>query len=216
MKKIFLTAIGLLALAPLLSAQVIKLSDGTFARPDRPDSELVISAEAEADIYYAPAAGGAVHITTGPAAIFYSPLNEFGGEYKIAASFTLFDTKGRDREAFGVFFGGKNLDQQNQKYAYFLLRNTGEYLIKTRDGDETASVQDWTPAPGMNLYTPDTPAGARNLLGVEAAGGKIIFRLNGKEITQIPASEINTAGIYGLRINHSIDVEAGWVEKAQN
>ncbi len=46
--------------------------------------------------------------------------------------------------AYGLFVGGQDLEGDDQKYLYFLIRRSGEFLIKTRAGDETSVVHPWT------------------------------------------------------------------------
>lgn len=184
----------------------LKVPEDWKLRLDRPNPEAIIGDDIEtADIYFVNFTPG-WHIKTGPAAIFYHPENTATGNYTISSEFHLFDPKGRNREAFGIFFGGKNLDKENQQYVYFLIRNTGEYLIKTRSGEETANIQGWTSTDAMNKFTEETKDSAANTFLVDINPDKITFYLNGTELTSIPTKGIETDGLYGMRINHSNDV----------
>lgn len=174
-------------------------------RLDHPDPEVNISSnEEEADVFFVNMVPG-WHITTGPAAIFWHPASTAKGSYRAETVIHLFDPQGRN-EAFGLFFGGSDLEEDDQAYSYFLLRNSGEYLIKNRSGSETTNVKGWSPAPAMDQYDEDSGSSVRNSLAVEVRGSKATFFVNGNEVTSVPTSELNTNGIVGLRINHRLNV----------
>ncbi len=181
----------------------LKVPEGWSVRLDHPNVETKIGDDSEtADIYFVNMTPG-WHITTGPSAIFYHPENTVSGNYNIKSKIYLFDTKGRNREAFGMIFGGKNLDKENQEYVYFLIRNTGEYLIKTRAGSETATIKGWTATDAMTMFTDKTESTAENNFEVNISAEKITFYLNDQKLTSIPSEGISTDGIFGLRVNHS-------------
>ncbi len=60
------------------------------------------------------------HVTTGPAAILWSPDSTAAGSFTVDGSIFLFPTKGRDQEGYGIFVGGQQLDGAAIK------RQTGE------------------------------------------------------------------------------------------
>ena len=174
-------------------------------RLDDPDQDVNISSnEEQADIYFVNMVPG-WHITTGPAAIFWHPASTAKGSYRAETVIHLFDPQGRN-EAFGIFFGGKNLKAEDQSYSYFLLRNSGEYLIKNRSGSETSIVQNWSLAPSMNTYSDSTESSVRNQLAVEVTGDSATFFVNDEEVATIPTSQLNIDGIVGLRVNHRLNV----------
>lgn len=174
-------------------------------RTDDPDAGATIGANPDsADIYFVNMVPG-WHITTGPAAIFYHPESTAQGTYKASTKIHLFDPKGRN-EAFGLFIGGQNLDQSNLSYTYFLIRNTGEYLIKKRIGDETEVIKNWSEAPSMQRYTADTKSSMPNTLTVEVGENEVRFFVNGEQVESLPTSKLQTDGMVGLRINHALNV----------
>lgn len=174
-------------------------------RLDHQDQDVSISSDEDnADIYFVNMVPG-WHITTGPAAIFWHPASTAEEGYRAETVIHLFDPQGRN-EAFGIFIGGENLEAENQSYSYFLLRNSGEYLIKNRSGSETSVVKNWSPAPSMNTYSEDTESSVRNQLAVEVDGDEVTFFVNDEEVATVPNSELNIDGIVGLRINHRLNV----------
>lgn len=183
-------------------------------RLDNPDESVTIGSDPEsADIYFVNMKPG-WHITTGPRAIFWHPASSTEGTYRAHTKIHLFDPKGRN-EAFGLFFGGLNLKDENQTYTYFLLRNSGEYLIKKRIGDETRLVKDWTKTDAMATYTDTTQSSVPNALSVEVVENKVSFFVNGKQVETLDKNQVDTAGYIGLRVNHRLNlhIEDFGVEK---
>jgi len=185
----------------------LEVPDGWEVRLDRDMDNVIISSDADsADIYFVNMTPG-WHITSGPAAIYYHPGNTAAGEYKLSATLHLFDPGNRNREAFGIFLGGTNLSGEDQRYLYFLIRNTGEFLIKERIGSETEVIQNWTSADSINLFTEDmNDSSAENTLSVSVSGSKLLFSINNNEVASVTAGNYPTDGLYGLRVNHSINL----------
>lgn len=177
-------------------------------RLDRPSDDVVIGSDKEtADIWFVNMTPG-WHITTGPAGIFYHPASTAEGTYRTETLIHLFDPQGRN-EAFGLFIGGQNLDADNLSYDYFLIRNSGEYLIKRREGSETSLIQGWTPHDGIRTYGPDSGDSVPNTLAVEVGDEEVGFFINGEEVERLPKSDLQTDGVVGLRINHRLNVHVG-------
>lgn len=185
--------------------QNLQVPEGWVVRTDHPEEEFIIGAHPDSsDIYFVNMTPG-WHISTGPAAIFYHPANNTQGNYQVTASIYFFNPGERQREGYGVFIGGNNLENENQEYIYFLLRNTGEYLIKKRQGEETSVIQDWTPHDAIVIYDNPEVSSVKNDFSVNVSADSIRFMLNGKALVQIPAAGHSTSGHFGLRINHGVN-----------
>lgn len=185
----------------------LHIPEGWTVRFDNTSETFTLSAKPDTgDIYFVNMTPG-WHITTGPRAIFYHEDNTASGNYTLSSKIYLFDTQGRDREGFGLFIGGQNLDNDQQEYLYFLLRNTGEYLIKLRKGDTTETIVDWSEAKAMNRFTSGAEdITAENKLTVQVQDGKLSFLVNDELLTSLDASGFTTEGQYGLRVNHAINL----------
>lgn len=173
-------------------------------RLDDPSDDFTIGSSEEDDIYFVNMEPG-WHITTGPRAIFYPDDKTAEGNYTVSSQIYLFDP-GDYNEAFGIFIGGENLQEDHQTYTYFLLRNSGEYLIKKRDGNETHLVKDWTETDAMDVFTDETESSVPNTLRIEVIDDEVAFFVNDQEVERLPSEEIDTDGIAGLRINHRLNV----------
>ncbi len=147
------------------------------------------------------------HVTTGPAMIAWHPDSVAAGNFRVESQTFLFDPGGR-REAFGFFVGGSDLQGPDQRYTYFLLREGGEFLVKTRAGTETTVVHDWTAHPAIVSYAtkPEDAGTAENVLALEAAGDQLRFWVNGELVWTGPRAELATDGVFGLRVNHGLNL----------
>lgn len=155
--------------------------------------------------------GSGIHVTAGPAAIYWNPSNAPSGNYAVSATFN--QTKASAHpEGYGLIVAGQNLDTPNQSYAYFIVRQDGKFLINHRANDSTVhKIVDWTANPAVKAI--DETGKASNTLTVEADASQVHFLVNGTEVHVLPRSVIDggeghsgTAGIAGIRVNHNLDV----------
>tara|TARA_R110000868_G_scaffold408293_7_gene691068 strand:- start:15827 stop:16537 length:711 start_codon:yes stop_codon:yes gene_type:complete len=219
MKKIISTLILILIVSPILFAQGmpdpkvaqgenLKVPEGWEVRLDRPQENLVISSDPDSgDIYFVNMTPG-WHITTGPRAIFWHPENNVEGDYTVSTSIHLFDTKGRDREGFGLFFGGSDLKGDGQEYIYFLIRNTGDYLIKSRKGTETENITNWIASESIVKYKAGSEETALNKLSVKVWANTVDFYINDQMVMGVTTGDVSltTDGLFGLRVNHAVNL----------
>lgn len=174
-------------------------------RLDKADANVVIGDDSEsADIFFVNMVPG-WHITTGPAAIFHHDGSTASGDYTAEAIIHLFNP-GERREGFGLIIGGEDLDGENQAYDYFLIRNSGEFLIKRRRGEETENIQPWTASDHIVRYTDPEVSSVKNVLSVEVAGESVMFKINGETVAQYAKDAIKTDGKVGIRVNHALNL----------
>lgn len=184
-------------------------------RLDKADSDVVISEDRDnADIFFVNMTPG-WHITTGPRAIFYHPGSTASGDFRAEASIHLFPP-GERNEAFGLLFGGRELDEPGQAYDYFVIRNSGEFLIKRRNGEETSTIRPWTAHEAIVTYGPETRGTATNVLGLAVEGNEVAFLVNGSEVARLPRSEVRTDGLVGLRVNHHLNLHVSMLSVEAN
>lgn len=154
--------------------------------------------------------GNRWEVRTGPAHIVYAAKDSASGVYAVTTTIQQLE-KPRHPEAYGVFFGGQSLDDRaKEKYGYFLVRGTGEYLIKVRDGTETTTIVNWTANP--NVPKEDAAGKASYALKVHFAPDTAHFLVNDKLVAAVPRASLPTNGIAGLRINHNLHVAVEPVE----
>lgn len=156
------------------------------------------------------------HVTTGPATVLYHPDRTASGSYSVESEIFLFDP-GERREGFGFFVGGQDLAGDGQAYTYFLIRRTGEYLVKRREGADTHVVQDWTAHDAIVSWDERgaEDATVKNVLSVEVGADDIAFFANGEELVRLPKDGLPTDGVVGLRVNHGLNLHVTSLEVEQ-
>ena len=203
-----------IAAATALTATTALATTPATAQEDPPDLEFPEGWEVRfdqegpgMDDLYLVAMPPGLHITTGPAMIAWHPDSVAVGDFRIESETYLFDPEGR-REAFGFFVGGGDLRGPDQRYTYFLLREGGEFLVKTRSGGSTAVVHDWTPHGAIMSFAtrPEERATAKNVLALEAQGDELRFFVNGEQVWSGPRGDLATDGVFGLRVNHRLNL----------
>jgi hypothetical protein len=153
--------------------------------------------------------GDSWEVTTGPAHIVYAAKDSANGSYTATARFEQLQAPTHP-EAFGLFVGGRDLDGPGQRYTYFLVRGTGEALVKVREGAQTRDVLAWKPNAAVSKA--DASGRATYRLAVRVGADSVRFLVDDKPVAAVAKSAVPTDGIAGLRINHNLHVRTGPVE----
>ena len=151
--------------------------------------------------------GDTWQIDNGPAVVLWHPGMEASGDYTLSATFSQISGKGMVHGT-GLVFGGNAIDGADQAYTYFMIRGSGDFLVKTRQGEETfwvAPTDGWTPSDAVNQT--DENDQHMNELAVQIDGDDAVFMINGAEVLRIAKSEIPADGLYGVRANHQMTVQ---------
>ena len=195
-----IAALALVAVAPLV-AQAPK---GWMVRADR--STSATDPDGAGTIKFV-TMGTGFHATNPAAAVFWNPANTATGNYSLKASFILQKPSGHTNY-YGLVFGGEGLEGPRQSYTYFLVAQDGTWLIKKRNGDSGPdSVKDVAPkTPNDAVRKPDDTGKSTNALEVRVGGDKIDYVVNGTVVHTMPKTGVKTDGIYGIRVNHLLEV----------
>ena len=107
---------------------------------------------------------------------------------------------------YGLVFGGQGLESSSQQYLYFTVAQDGTWLIKRREGDVNTQTVAQQASPVVKR--PDATGKSINGLEVRVLAGKIDYVVNGSVVHSTPRTGLTakTDGIYGIRINHVLDV----------
>jgi hypothetical protein len=161
------------------------------------------------DVKYTPSSGR-WEVRTGPAHIIYATRDSARGTYTVSATFDQLEAPSHP-EAYGVFIGGQNLDGPAQRYTYFIVRGTGETMVKVRDADSTRTVIGYkTTAPKA-----DASGKATYRLAVRVSADSVRFLVDDKPAGAVARAAVPADGIVGLRINHNLHVMTGPVTIAK-
>ena len=150
--------------------------------------------------------GAGFHVTTGPAVVLWNPSNTATGTYTVRGTFHLMKPSGHVNY-YGLVFGGGNLEGARQNYLYFLVGQNGTFVVKHRAGDTmTHDVAGRTPHAA--IAKPADGGASVNNLEVRVGADKIDYVVNGTVVHTTPKAGMTarTDGIWGVRINHELDV----------
>jgi hypothetical protein len=152
--------------------------------------------------------GAGMHVTSGPAAIYYNPSNVFTGEFTVSATFANRTTAGH--EALGVFIGGQQLQDSTQRYLYLVVKPaSGEILISQRTGDGKPKAIEPLRADAAVMREPAGGGAASNKVSIRVEKDSVKFLVNEKVVRSLAKTQLNgmtTDGLVGLRVNHNLNV----------
>lgn len=149
--------------------------------------------------------GGGFHAVNPQAAVYWNPADTASGTYTIKATFTLLEPSNHTNY-YGLVFGGHDLEGANQSYIYFMVAQDGTWLLKTRKGNDTQEVARRQKSSAVKV--PDATGKSVNVVEVRVGGDKVDYVVNGTVVNSTPKSALGmtTDGIYGLRVNHFLNV----------
>ena len=148
--------------------------------------------------------GTGFHATNPIAAVYWNPANTAKGPYTVKGTFTLNEPSGHNNY-YGLVFGGSGLEGPDQAYLYFLVAQDGSFLVKRRAGDAvTDNVVAKTPHAAIRK--PDATGKSTNVLEVRVQADKVDYVINGTVVGSTPKAGLTTDGIWGIRVNHLLNV----------
>lgn len=157
-------------------------------------------------------AGSGFHVETPSAAVFWQPGNTVTGNYTLKGTFTLNKPSGHTN-FYGLVFGGSALEGADQKYVYFMVAQTGAWLVKSRTGETTSATFPGLAGAVRNgavvnevVKKPDASGKSVNTLEVRVQADKVDFVVNGTVVHSAPKAGLTTDGIWGFRSNHLLDI----------
>jgi len=197
--------LALAALAPL-AAQAPK---GWKMRVDR--STSASDPDGSGNIQFV-TSGSGFHATNPQAAVYWNPSNTATGAYTIKGTFTLMKPSGHNNY-YGIVFGGSDLEGPQQQYLYFVVAQNGSWLIKRRNGD--AGTENIAPkTPNDAVQKPGADGKSVNNLEVRVGADKIDYVVNGTVVHSMPKGALKTDGVYGIRVNHLLEVQVDGLAKS--
>ena len=115
-------SVVLLAFAAPVAAQA---PEGVMMRVDRSSNPQDPDDVPEVTIT---AVGDGFQVSTGPAVMLWREDQRASGNYTLSGRFTLLEPSSH-RNYYGLVFGGRNLTSENQWYLYFVVAQTGEFVV---------------------------------------------------------------------------------------
>ncbi|HQZ37693.1 MAG: hypothetical protein IT180_11645 [Acidobacteria bacterium] len=196
-RLILVSTLLALALVPLAAQS----TSGWKVRADR--STSASDPDGAGEIKFT-ARGKGFHAVNPAAAVYWHPSNTATGNYTLKGTFTLNKPSGHNNY-YGLVFGGSGLEGADQSYLYFLVAQDGTFLVKRRMGDaKTDNVVAKTA--NAAIKKPDASGQSTNTLEVHVMADKVDLVVNGTSVHSMPKADLKTDGIWGVRVNHLLDV----------
>ncbi len=149
------------------------------------------------------AVNGGFRAVAPQAAVFWQPTGSAVETYTLKGTFALNELSNHPNY-YGLVFGGRDLEGATQSYAYFTVAQNGTWLIKKRQGEVASDV---TPrGASAAIRRPDAAGKSSNDLEVRVGAANVDFVINGTTVHSIPKADVATDGLYGMRVNHFLDV----------
>ena len=148
--------------------------------------------------------GTGFHATNPQAAVYWNPTNTATGDYSLKGTFTLIRPSSHTNY-YGLVFGGGELEGSGQNYIYFLVGQDGTWLLKHRSGNAAHNVAKDSNAA---VKQPDASGKSTNALEVRVLSDRIEYVVNGTTVHTTPKTGMTakTDGLYGIRVNHLLEV----------
>jgi hypothetical protein len=159
--------------------------------------------------------GDAMHVTTGPAVVYWNPANKASGDYTVKATFTepKYMNLNDHAHPYGVFVAGNDLGTDQQSLLYCAAYGNGTFIVR---GFGPASFRMGTGRAEANAAihkadAKDQPVTQEIALSVK--GDKVECAINGTTVASYAKADAvgagklkSTDGVYGIRSGHNTEV----------
>jgi hypothetical protein len=159
--------------------------------------------------------GSGLHVTTGPAVVYWNPANMATGNYTVKATFSEREYMGLNDHAhpYGIVIGGNDMGTDNQSYLYCAAYGNGNFIVRGfgpaafalnggRQGQMSEAVNK-AAAKGQPVTQE---------IAVMVTADKVECAINGKTVASYPKSDVvaagklkSTVGVFGIRFGHNTD-----------
>ncbi|MDF2774417.1 MAG: hypothetical protein K0S86_3917 [Geminicoccaceae bacterium] len=158
--------------------------------------------------------GNALHVTTGPAVVYWNPSNTATGNYTVKATFTeaKYMNLNNHPHPYGIVIGGNDLGTDNQSYLYCATYGNGTFIVRGfgpapfqlngRRGEANEAIKK-AAGPGQSVTQE---------IAVSVKGDKVECAVNGTVVGSYDKSAVvgdgklkSTDGVYGVRFGHNTE-----------
>jgi hypothetical protein len=158
--------------------------------------------------------GSGIHVTTGPAIVYWNPANKAMGDYTVKATFTepKFMNLMEHAHPYGLFIGGNDMGTASQSLLYCMAYGDGRFIVR---GFGPTPFQlggrRGAPAPSVNKAAgKDQPV--TQAIEMSVRGDTITCTINGAVVATHSKAEAvgegklkSTDGIWGVRFGHNTE-----------
>jgi hypothetical protein len=155
-----------------------------------------------------------LHVTTGPATIYWNPGNKASGDYTVSAKFTepKYMNLNDHPHPYGIFIGGNDLGTDQQSLLYCAAYGNGNFIVR---GFGPAPFRLGNRAPEFNAAVHKAPAAGQPVtqqIAMTVKGDTVNCAINGTVVASFAKSDVvaagklkSTDGVYGIRFAHNTE-----------
>ena len=157
--------------------------------------------------------GNMLHVTTGPAVVYWTPTNTASGDYTVSATFRepKYMALNTHPHPYGIMIGGNDMGTDQQSYLYCAAYGTGNFIVR---GFGPAAFQlngRGAPNPAVNKAA-GVGEPVSQQIAVSVKGDKVECAVNGTVVGSYDKATIVTAGrlkstngVFGIRFAHNTE-----------
>jgi hypothetical protein len=170
--------------------------------------------------------GQGMHVTTGPAVVYWNPANTASGNYTVEATFTEQKFMGLNDHPhpYGIVIGGNDMGTDNQSYLYCAAYGNGNFIVR---GFGPGSFQMNGGRQGQASDAVNRAAAAgqpvTQKIALRVSADKVECLINDKVAGTYPKADLivpgklkSTDGIYGIRFGHNTDAHIAGLKMTKN
>jgi hypothetical protein len=169
--------------------------------------------------------GKDLHVTTGPASVFWNPANKAAGDYTVKATFKepKYMNLNDHPHPYGIAIGLNDVGTAQQSYLYCSAYGNGNFIVRGF-GPEAFQVNGRRGEPNAAVHkaaAKDEPV--TQDIAVSVKGDKVECSINGTVVGSYDKSAVvgagklkSTDGVYGIRASHNTDVIVSGLTMTKN
>ena len=170
--------------------------------------------------------GPGLHVTTGPAVVYWNPTNTASGNYTVEATFNEREFQGLNDHAhpYGIMIGGNDMGTDNQSYLYCAAYGNGYFIVRGF-GPAPFQLNGGRQGQASDAVNKATAKGqpVSQKIAVRVSADKIECLINDKVAGTFAKSDVVTAGklkstdgLYGIRFGHNTDAHVSGLKMTKN
>jgi hypothetical protein len=170
--------------------------------------------------------GQGLHVTTGPAVVYWNPANTASGNYTVEATFSEREFMGLNDHPhpYGIVIGGNKMGTDEQTYLYCAAYGNGNFIVRGfgpaafqlnggRQGQMSEAVN--------KAEAKGKPVSQK--IAIKVSADKVECIINDKVAGTFAKSDVvgagkltSTDGIYGIRFGHNTDAHVAGLKMTKN
>jgi hypothetical protein len=158
--------------------------------------------------------GNALHVTTGPAVIYWNPANKASGDYTVKATFTEARFMGLNDHPhpYGIVIAGNDLGTDQQSLLYCAAYGNGIFIVRGF-GPAPFRMNGGRGEPNDAVHKAAGPGQpVTQEIAVSVKGDKVECAINGTVVGSYARADLvqegklkSTDGVYGIRFGHNTE-----------